>query len=140
MRIFVRLLRYALRHKAPLALAFALGLLGVAVDLARPWPVKVVVDNALAGEPLPPPLAGVAGRLPGAGSREGVLAWCVAAALLLAVAGPALSLALLNVSVAVAQRLVYDLSRELFEKLQRLSLTCALSLILATSGGEIGAQ
>src|SRR5262249_28110209 len=88
-RIFVRLLRYALRPKAPLALAFALGLLGVAVALARPWPVKVVLDNALAGQPLPPPLAELAARLPGAGSREGVLAWCVAAALLLAVVGPA---------------------------------------------------
>ena len=122
MRIFGRLLRYVLRHKARLLLAFALALLGVAVELARPWPIKVVVDYVLTGRPLPPWLATLSGWLPGAASRSGLLGWSVALATGQVVAGAALNWLSLMVVVTLAQRLVYDLSRDLFAKLQRLSL------------------
>jgi ABC-type multidrug transport system fused ATPase/permease subunit len=123
LRVFWRLLKYAGHCKAGLAGAFSLALLGVLVELARPWPVKVVVDYALADRPLPEPLADAAPWLPGAGTAGGLLGWCVAAGILVALAGALLSWWVLRVVVAVSQRLVYTLSRELFEKLQRLSLS-----------------
>jgi ABC-type multidrug transport system fused ATPase/permease subunit len=120
--VFWRLLRYVYRYKAALAFVFALALLGALVELARPWPVKVVVDHALVERPLPSPLSGLAGVLPGADSPRGLLAWCVAAAVAFAAAGALLSWWVLLLVVRLSQRLVYDLSRDLFEKLQRLSL------------------
>jgi ABC-type multidrug transport system fused ATPase/permease subunit len=120
--VFWRLLRYVSRCKAGLALAFALALLGALVELARPWPVKVVVDYALTDRPMPAVLAPVAGALPGAGSPGGLLAWCVAVAAGCAAAGALLSWWTLRVVVRLCQRLVYDLSCDVFEKLQRLSI------------------
>jgi ABC-type multidrug transport system fused ATPase/permease subunit len=121
--VFWRLLTYVSRCKAGLALAFALALLGALAELARPWPVKVAVDYALADRPLPPALATLAGALPGSGSAGGLLAWCVVAAVAAAAAGALLSWWVLQVVVRISQRLVYDLSCDVFEKLQRLSLS-----------------
>lgn len=105
-----------------LCLTAALALLGVAAELARPWPVKVVVDHVLAGRPLPGWLASLIAALPGAGSPEGLLAWSVALAVVVAVGGGVLSLTALGVGLKVCQGLVYDLLLDLFVKLQRLSL------------------
>jgi len=93
-------------------------------ELARPWPIKVVVDYVLqAGRPLPPWLAASSAYLPGAQTAQGLLVWSVAVAVVVAVGGAALSLVVMRVTVGVAQTLVYDLSRDLFGKLQRLSLS-----------------
>ena len=122
MRVFLRLLSYVLRHKGRLCVALALALCGVALELVRPWPVKVVVDFVLAGGPLPEPFAAWAAWLPGASTPRGLLAWCVAAAVTVVVGSSALSLVALNSGLRVCQRLVFDLLVDLFVKLQRLSL------------------
>ncbi|HKS08028.1 MAG TPA: ABC transporter ATP-binding protein [Pyrinomonadaceae bacterium] len=122
MRIFLRLLAYTTRHKASLCLAGLFALLGVVVELARPWPVKIVVDHVLAGRPMPPWLATVVAYLPGAGTPRGLLVWSVGVALAVAVGGGALSLLSLSIGLRVCQRLVLDLLLDLFVKLQRLSL------------------
>lgn len=123
MRIFFRLLSYSARHKARLCLGLLLGLLGVLIELARPWPVKIVVDHVVTGRPLPAAFAAAVKYLPGASEPQGVLVWCVAIAVVIVVAGGVLSLAVLSVTISIGQRLVFDLSRDLFEKLQRLSLS-----------------
>ena len=122
MRIFGRLLRYVLPEKPRLFLAFVLSLLAAVVELARPWPIKVVVDYVLAGYPLPPWLAALSGHLPGAETPQGILAWSVAAAVVIVAGGAMLSLSALYVTVEVSRRLVYGLLLDVFEKLQRLSL------------------
>lgn len=121
MRTFGRLLRYAMPYKARLCLVLGLSILSILAELARPWPVKLVVDYVLGGRPMPPWLETVSGRLPGAETPSGLIAWSVAAAVISVVAGAALSVAVLSVGVGLGQRLVYDLSLELFAKLQRLS-------------------
>ena len=122
MAVLHRLLGYATPYGGTLASAFALALLLVAVELARPWPVKLAVDYALAGRPLPQSLAGVASSLPGAESREGILIWSVVAAIAVVVASAALTLGVLFLTLRASRRLTYDLWRDLFAKLQRLSL------------------
>ncbi len=79
-RTFAGLLHYISRYKAALFLTIAFSVVGVAVELARPWPIKVVVDYALAGRPLPPWLSTVGGYLPGAGTPQGIIIWSVIAA------------------------------------------------------------
>ncbi len=122
MRIFFRLLNYVFRYKARLGLAFVLSFLGIGLELARPWPIKVVVDYALAGQKAPPWLASIVSLLPGAETPQGLLAWCVAAAVIIAVGSGLLTLLVLHVGLTLCQRLVYDLLVDLFVKLQRLSL------------------
>jgi ATP-binding cassette, subfamily B, bacterial len=122
LRVFGRLLRYVLPEKTRLCLAFVLSFLGVVVELARPWPIKVVADYVLAGYPLPPWLAELGGYLPGAETRQGILLWSVVAGVVVVVGGAALSFSVLYVTVDVSQRLVYNLSLDMFERLQRLSL------------------
>jgi ABC-type multidrug transport system fused ATPase/permease subunit len=123
MTTLARLLRYLPRHRAALALAALLALAQVAIELARPWPAKAAVDYALAGKSLPAPLDLLAARLPGGGTHEGLLAWCVVLSVATVATAAVLGLAVLWTSVAVAQRLVLDLSSDLFAKLQRLSLS-----------------
>ncbi len=141
MRVFGRLMRYVLRHKGRLGLVFALALVGVLVELARPWPIKVVVDHALAGQPAPAWVAAVTSWLPGAQTAGGLIAWSVGVAVLIVLLGAVLALVVLNTVVAVAQRLVYDLSRDLFEKLQRLSLSFhsrhRVGDLLQRTGGDV---
>jgi ABC-type multidrug transport system fused ATPase/permease subunit len=109
------------RYKARLGLAFALALLGGLFELARPWPIALLVDYVLVDQPLPSGPGGV--DLPRFETPQQMIAWCVAAAIIIAVGGAAVSLAVLTVVVSVCQRLVYDLSRDLFDKLQRLSVS-----------------
>lgn len=122
MRIFFRLLAYTTRHKAALCLAGLFALIGVAVELARPWPIKIVVDHVLSNRPLPSWLATIVAQLPGAGTPRGLLVWCVGAALAVAIGGGALSLLSLSIGLRVCQHLVLELLLDVFVKLQKLSL------------------
>lgn len=124
MQIFLRLLRYARPHKVRLGMVFMLALLGIVIEMARPWPIKIVVDYALHPErPIPGWLSALSSMLPGAATREGLLLWAVTGAILIATGSALLTWGLMKATVQVAQALVSDLSRELFAKLQRLALT-----------------
>src|SRR5204862_431873 len=62
MRYLPRVLRYLRPHWRLAAVSVALIGLGAAVGLLVPWPLKILVDNVLQGQPLPPRLAWAAGR------------------------------------------------------------------------------
>jgi ABC-type multidrug transport system fused ATPase/permease subunit len=120
--IIRRLAGYLTRHTRVLLLALAVSLFAGALEVVRPWPAKVVVDHVLAGQPMPSWLAAATGWMPGADHPTGLLAWAVLV-LAVAVLGSAwLSAVAVNWAFAVSQRMVYDLSRDLFAKLQRLSV------------------
>jgi len=123
MKLIVRLLAYARRHMAALVAAFLLALAGAAMELAKPWPIKVVIDYGLAGEALPSWLAAVTAWLPGAGTQQGLVAWSAGAALLIAWLGAALSFLVMGLVIHACQRMVYQISLDLFDKLQRLSIS-----------------
>ena len=67
------------------ALAAVLGalLLQVGLDVLKPWPMKVLIDHVIGDRPLSPAVALIAGALPGAGTPEGLLSWCVGATVLI---------------------------------------------------------
>lgn len=121
------LLRWSMRlaAKQPAALTTALlaTLLVVAVELIKPWPLKVLVDNGISGKPL----SGSAGRfveaLPGSGSQDGLIAWCAAATVVVFVVGWAAATLAAVSAVALSQRMTYGLAGELYDHLQQMSPT-----------------
>src|SRR3954469_23382651 len=100
---YLRLLVYAPRHARGLGATAALLLLGVGLEVLRPWPLKVIVDDVLKGRPLPGGLAWVA-RLPGAASPQGQLAWLAAGTVVLFVLAQAVSIAVMHVRSEVGGR------------------------------------
>jgi ATP-binding cassette subfamily B protein len=114
-------LGYALRRKAGLAAVLAVMLLKVGLDALRPWPMKLLVDHVLNGRPMAPGQAAALGWLPGA-TTGALLAWCVAATVVLFLLAWALGLTASFASLHFGQRMVYDLGADLLAHLQRLSL------------------
>jgi ATP-binding cassette subfamily B protein/subfamily B ATP-binding cassette protein MsbA len=95
-----------------------LTLLAIGVTLLVPLPLKVLIDNVVGHHPLPAYLQ----VLPGAENRTGLLIYVVTAELFFFAAASALETALAFLWVKVGQRMVYDLSRDLFARVQRGSL------------------
>ena len=116
------MLKYALRRWPGMLAALVTMLLGVAVDVLRPWPLKLLVDNVLGGKPLPASLAPLVNSLPGESSSDGLLIWVVGTTVALFLLGWLLSVATTYTNISFGQRMVYDLAEDLFAHLQRLSL------------------
>src|SRR5437879_13890283 len=74
-----------IRPYAPYLALALLGALGeTAADLLQPWPLKILFDNILRGEPLPPAIDGWLAPIFGQGTL-GLLAFAVSAVLAFAV-------------------------------------------------------
>lgn len=114
--------RSTLRRKGALALVLATMLAKVGMDVLKPWPMKILVDHVLQGVAMPPAVARVAEWLPGAGTPDGLLTWCVAATVVIFLLGWALGLASAFANLNFGQRMVYDVGLDLFGHLLRLSL------------------
>src|SRR5215813_5522918 len=115
----LRVVRKVLRRLVPYAGLFlgavAQVLLIGFLELAKPWPLKVVVDNVLGGRPTGWPL------LDGLGTRGLLVAACVALVAVYALLG-ALGVTSNYATISIGQRLVNDFRSELYAHLQRLSL------------------
>ena len=118
----MRLTRYATPYWPVLGLALVLALVGVVIGLATPWTTRIVVDYALSDQPEPAWLVSARGVLPGAESSEGLIVWTIVALVVMIGLGVLTALGVLFLTVDVARRTVFDLSRDMFAKLQRLSL------------------
>ncbi|MCA1700502.1 MAG: hypothetical protein LC790_17015, partial [Actinobacteria bacterium] len=70
-----RLLPYAWRRRGAMLVVAAAMLLQVGLAALAPWPMKVIVDNALGGKPLPGWLGDIFHALPGPATRETLLWW-----------------------------------------------------------------
>src|SRR5689334_8764047 len=119
MRGTFRLLRKVLRRLVPYGGPFVgaivqVLLIGV-LELAKPWPLKVVVDNVLGGHPLAWPVARALDP------RALLVAACLALVVIYALLG-ALGVTSNYATISVGQRLVNDFRSELYAHLQRLSL------------------
>ena len=98
-----------------------LALAQIVLGLLSPWPLKLVVDNVLGGEPLPASLSEPIHALAGA-SSIGLLVVIVAVGLLLELASQVVSMANTQVQVDTGQRMVYSLRARLLAHLQALAL------------------
>ncbi|MDQ3929878.1 MAG: ABC transporter ATP-binding protein/permease, partial [Chloroflexota bacterium] len=121
-RICLWMLRYPFRRWSWLVAMLATLLVKVGLDLLRPWPMKVLVDYALTGKPLPNTLAEFMQQVPGGTTRENLVTWSVLATVAIFLAGWVLRVATSYVDVGFGLRMTYDLAADLFGHLQRLSL------------------
>ena len=122
MRTQLRLLRYVRPHsRALMTILVSMGL-ATGLEVLRPWPTKLLVDQVLGQQPLPARLSRLVDALPGPAGVEGLLLWVCAGTVLIFLAGSLLSMANMSASVKLGQRMVYDLGADLFLHLQRLSL------------------
>jgi ATP-binding cassette subfamily B protein/subfamily B ATP-binding cassette protein MsbA len=93
-----------------------------ALSLLQPWPIQVLIDHVLGGQPVGWPLAALAPSSPWLVSREGLLAGVVAAGLLIVAANGLVDAVIAMEWTRVGRRMVYSLSQDLFARLQRQSL------------------
>jgi ABC-type multidrug transport system fused ATPase/permease subunit len=90
-----------------------------AVDLLTPWPLKILIDNALGKSPLPEWLQAIVGI--GIEQRR-LLIFAVATGLIVALIHNGLSVLNSYVRTKLEQRIVLDFRSDLFQHAQRLSL------------------
>ena len=112
------LLRYATPHWRGLTLMLLATLVDVLLNLARPWPLALLIDNVIDGHPLPHWLTFV----PGTDSRHGLLVWVVAIEILIFLASTLAGMASNFFSLELGQKMTWSLAEDLFRHLQRLSL------------------
>ncbi len=118
---WLKLLRRARPRNGEMVLLLLLMLAGAAIEVLKPWPMKLIVDQVLTGQPLPRQAAGLS-LLPGSARPEGLLGWMAFATVLLFMTGQLLAALQAYVQTGVGTRLSYRLGGALFDHLQRLSL------------------
>jgi ATP-binding cassette, subfamily B, bacterial len=119
--LYRRLLRQAQPYWLQFAVLFALGLLASPIALLNPVPLKIVVDSALGGRPLPAFLQAV---LPAGAERTPAAILLVAILLLLGIAfiGQVQGLTSTLLRTWVGERLLLDFRARIVDQVQRLSL------------------
>lgn len=120
-RLLARLFRYVGPYRARLVGLISISLVGVAFEVLKPLPLKVVIDSVLGGKALPP----LAQHLLGTASsdKQTVLAACLALIFSSTVGAVAITFVVTSLTARLCQRLVNDLSIDLYAKLQQLSLS-----------------
>ena len=121
MKYVPRAFRYLRPHWPLAVLSVVILVVDALVDLLSPWPLKIVVDNALGNELLPPFLAEPLGAL--AGDRSAILLFAVVGGLLITIVNHGLTVLNSYLQTRIEQRMVLDCRDDLFAHAQRLSLT-----------------
>ncbi|HXZ87864.1 MAG TPA: ABC transporter transmembrane domain-containing protein, partial [Candidatus Binataceae bacterium] len=98
-------------------LAFAIGAVALTslIEILKPWPLKLVIDNVLRGEPLHSAWIGPL-------TPQALLAASCLALVVIYVTLGLLSVASNYVTISIGQRMVNELRAQMFDHLQRLSL------------------
>src|SRR4029450_6464348 len=104
-------------HRSTLSLASGLTLVETLLDLARPWPLKVAVDNAIGGQPLGGPLAFLDGLDP-----AGLAAVAALGGILLVGIGALVGDLITYLTSATAERVGADLREAVFGRMLGLGL------------------
>lgn len=118
----LRLIRFTRPHRWSVFILICLGFLNVAFGVLKPLPVKYIIDNVLLSQPLPQGLQSFflsVGDVPG---RFALLTIMVSVSVFLVIGGSFLSYLSASYTTRVCQRLVQDLSLQLFDKMHRLSV------------------
>lgn len=113
--LYGEVIRRMRRHlRALLLVVAAVGATSL-LEVAKPWPLKIVIDNVLRGAPLE--WHGLAGL----NRNELLIAACAALVFLYALLG-VLNVVTNYVTIAIGQRMVNELRAQMFDNLQRLSI------------------
>ncbi|MDJ0902123.1 MAG: ABC transporter ATP-binding protein [Xenococcus sp. MO_188.B8] len=119
---WLRLARYALPYKRGLLSVILLMLLGVGLNVLKPWPLKLIVDYVLTDQPLPHSFTWLK-ALAGQESPSWLLGWLALSTILLFMVSVAVRIIQNYVGNGISTRMVYSLGAALFDHLQRLFLS-----------------
>src|SRR5208282_1020757 len=114
--LYGQVMRRARPHLGLLAIGVAGVLLESAIEVLKPWPLKVVIDNVLRGTPLS------SRWIPQMPRGELLAAACFGLVAIYATLG-IVSVANNYLTISIGQRMVNDFRADLFDHLQRLSLS-----------------
>ena len=114
--------RYPFRRVPALAAVAMTMVAQIVVDLLAPWPMKLLVDNVLNGQAVPPAVANLFGSAGGVPRTPDLLLWVVGATVVLFVLRWAIQLGAALASISFAQGIDFDVAADLFAHLQRMSL------------------
>src|SRR5580700_5733491 len=110
-------------YRGSLALVLAAMLVETLTSLAAPWPLKVVLDNVVAGKRLPRLLNGLIESALGAAGKTQIALLAGIGFVAIAAIGALASYVDSYVSETVAQSVAHDLRMRTYHHLQRLSLS-----------------
>src|ERR1700674_3434072 len=116
LRVYILVMRRMRPYAGRLALAITKVLLIAALEILKPWPLKIVIDNVLRGQPMR--MAWASAMAPG----QLLIAAC-AGLVGLYLAGAVLQVSNCYLTISIGQRMVNDLRARLFDHLQSLSLS-----------------
>ncbi len=119
---YQRLLAYARPYLLQWLVVGAILLASSAMAVLQPLPMQVLMDHVLDNQPVGSALAHLTHLLPGASSKSGLLTWVAITSLLIYVISSLIDGVVSYAWIRVGQRMVYDLSRDLFSATQRQSL------------------
>ncbi|MBT8398957.1 MAG: ABC transporter ATP-binding protein/permease [Rhodothermia bacterium] len=118
----LRVLRYALPYWPILALILFLNLLMAVTVALQPWPLKILIDNALGDAQIPTALESVLARLSIESSPGVLIVTAALASVVIFGFNALLNTGTTWAAASAGPRMAYDLSADLFHHLQRLSL------------------
>ena len=118
---WIQVARYAFPQGRGLSVILLLIIVGDALNVLKPWPLKLIIDYVLKGSPLPD-VASPINSLPGGDSSLGLLGWLSAGTVLIFLAHQGIDIIGGYVRNGVGKRMVYNLGLNIFDRLQRLSL------------------
>ncbi len=118
----MRLIRFTSPYRWTIVLLITLGFLNVGFGVLKPLPVKFIIDNVLLSHPLPESLQAFFTSFGSVPDKIGLLLVLVSVSVFLVIGGSTLSYLSSQMTTKVCQRMVQDLSVQVFDKMQRLSL------------------
>jgi ATP-binding cassette subfamily B protein len=122
-RLLARLFRYVAPYRAKLLGLITIALVGVGFEVLKPLPLKVVIDSVLGSKALPPFVQHLLGPAAVGAPKESVLLACLGLILLSTVGTVVIAFIVTSLTAKLCQRLVHDLSVDVYAKLQQLSLS-----------------
>jgi ATP-binding cassette subfamily B protein len=115
----LRLLKYAKPHWRGLLLLVGTMLVDIALDLLKPWPLKLIVDNVLGDQKTPDVVTSI---FPFADDPHGLILLASVGTVVIFLLGTGSSVFYNYFSLRLGQSMTYELAADLFAHLQRLSL------------------
>lgn len=121
--VIKRLLNYVAAYKGRMVLLILVGLCGILFEVAKPFPVKIVLDHVLTNRPLPAGILSFFGNPSFLQGRYELLFISVSLLVIITLGSAILGYYSTSLTVGLAQRLVFNLSADFYKKIQQLSLS-----------------
>lgn len=117
---FPRLVGWMLTQRRSCGATLALTVIVAGLQVAQPWPVKILLDSVLADASFPTGWGWVP-AMPGGGTQHGLVLWLAALFILLFIARRVVATAHTSLKFLAGTRMSLRLGEQLFDKLQRQS-------------------